>query len=1160
MHEVIHAYTANIARAILKTDKIFEKEVENLYKIARLTVAKDLSKYVRNQVSGKESEYHDDLITAIFRYVKEFHGLDTATAAGVDLNLMIQKVKENTGYSPDFDEFIEKYIYGLKNQDELLSEGLSSVHFAAVLNNIKTGEQQFNNREYKSVLYKLLQEFRAALQRAYDYAQESLYARKQFKTALDDLEFLISNFDELFSNSEDLDFTPDPYEDNVDLKIDLKLPNQSKKLNTKIIRNLLSTLSRRKDIQTLKDVREYITRVNKHLKPEKQLGDSYAHAVLKGIIRDRVETADAKIIQKNSLAYAKKQKAYENNFKYRKDVDNFAAVDVEALNRDQRHGYVSGFSKLVTGGIPTQKETNIMINFGKVAPAKQELLPVADKLHKTYIGYKNDKWDISKAMNAGLFTSVISKFDTVVGDKIFKNIYSDLMGGFTKSIKESTDLSKKVNEIADKHRLNQTEISEVGMYGRIFATKSDPNNKVEWLNEIKENAKFVTESADNKLQAWENDNYNGKLTKKEIEAELEAAKAIEAKVNKAVKMEGILSKGQQQVYDTIREFTSKYENDFERNAVGVWGDEGYEHLFNYFPSIAGGKAVGEFQSEDDLITERANDLFDAVNKNEAGPDKTTVAGKASKSKESRKNAKGYYYDFDATNIASKHSKNMLLDLYTSTEFKKLNRLLKDSKFRQAMSPTLIKSLTKQIQHIAGAGGRQEVSKGWNGIAKMREALYTSAIATTGQFFLQAVSGVANATILTLATAKNPKQGAKNLSKALSAAGQVVYAGARDKKTNEFYNFMVENGLGIQIRDVFFERYFKPSEHKSLLAGKAGKIGQIFQNTTEAPTRWGDKYAAAAVFFSAYFNAGGTIENPDKDAIIRAEREVAVLQGMSDVNFSASIFRPKDKGWRTVMTMLYAFKSFALNSELALLYSLKNAPSSPEARKIAAAQVSSVLAYRLLQGYVVSTMYKAAAQYLADAGDDEEDEKRFSWMKDIFWNSMWDMLLGGYAPAFVDGIFRYWFNKNQGFGAFTPENGEEFNKYLDSPLYSAKDASALYKGLLGPGYSDIAEAVIDGIDLDHSTFEEDGDWEKESKRQDKAELWALGLIGTAIGASTKVPFRGDAKRIMEKTINERKGKAFRQKGLGGGGSGEIGEEQFVFPDGPIEPTEPNLEEQ
>src|SRR6185369_15017990 len=290
-------------------------------------------------------------------------------------------------------------------------------------------------------------------------------------------------------------------------RIDLKR-SAGNKLNIKIINNVVGTLAKRKDIQTLKDVRDYIARINKHLGLSKQLGDSYAKAVLKGIVNERVAIVDAKAIQKNSFEYAKKQSEYNTNFRYNKDVNDFAAVSIDDLNKTDRQAFVSGFTKLVTGRIPTNKEYNVMINFGKKEVAKKALMPIASQLHLTY---KNNLEHYVKTI---LFSTIISKFNKIVGDKFSKNIYVNLMEGYAKATEDSVSHSRKVNEIADKNRLNHHDLTTVGMYGRVFSTLADPNNKVEWINEIRENAEAVLQAAQDKLKAYEADNYTGDLSEK----------------------------------------------------------------------------------------------------------------------------------------------------------------------------------------------------------------------------------------------------------------------------------------------------------------------------------------------------------------------------------------------------------------------------------------------------------------------------------------------------------------------------------------------------------------------------------------------------------------------------------------------------------------------
>ncbi len=1084
-------------------------------------------------------------------------------------------------YSSQAANAIQQAIYGLTNADELMAEVFSNPQLMVHLATIKLNEtimDGVHKGERKSLLYKW-------------YEQLTGYVKQQLKTvyrkeedyqkaanALDYFMDFIADYDSEFLKGNlqrKTDYSKTPFygawmkdqaetqEDLYDLmSLAVKDKKEGKepikgKLNFKIINNVVGTLSKRKDIQTLKDVRDYIARINKHLGLEKQLGDLYAKAVLKGVIKERLEVVEAKKVQKNATEYGRKQPQYKD-FKFEQDVEHFAAADIDLMNKEQRRDYISGFTKLVHNGIPTQKEYNTMINFGMKEVAKKELMPITKDLHKTYVT------GLEQATNPALFTRIISKFKTIVGDKLLKNIYGGLMLGFSRATTESMEHSKQVNELAAKYNLNHKELSGVAIYGSIFSTVADPANKLEWMAEVDENADHALESAENKLKSHENENYFGKLSLDEIKQELEEAKELVAKIKKLHKMDGILSKGQQAIYDKIREFNTKNEDNFERNA-SMWGDD-YVRRFNYFQTLTAGKAVGDYQSLN-ILDERAKNIFEAVEASEGNPDKSMIPGKAAGAKNARENAKGYFYEYDPTVLAEKHSKDVLLDMYVSAEFKKLNRLMKDNAFRTALGPKLIKSFTRNLQHIASSQSKQTEtqSKLGRSVWKIRDNLYVAAIATSGQFATQAVSGVANAVILT--SSLNPKTGlgTKNLAKALSAAGQVVYNRETDNKMNQFYSFMVKNSLGTNIRNAFLDKYYKPSQYKSKLAGRAGKLAQLGTNITEKPTRWGDEFAAATVFFSTYFDAGGTIEKPNPEAIIRAEAMVGVLQNMSDVNFNAEVFRPKSKAARNFMMTFFAFKMFSINAELSLLYALKNSLHSSEARKVATAQLASVVAYRVTSTYAIGKIYGLAASALAAAwgseGDDEEEKKNFSWWKDIFYQGMWDILLGSYSPSVLDGFMRWWFNNTEGFGTLSKDNGEEFDQFVDSPIFSkSTPAKAVFENLVGPGTNDILKSSVEFMEAYGNKPEDDSDWEKAAKKKDKQDLWVLGFAALVYGGMSGLPFRGDVKRILEKTKGQIKSNNYVEKNSGGGGSGESNEEEFVFPDGPSEATEGYFEEQ
>lgn len=1194
LHEIIHGHMSVLAQARFKTDTTFANTVNNLYDKTIIAITNAAIDHVNNMLRGrKNSEYTQNVMDAFFNYAETFYGKEDADKAE---RALLYTLFERSGIAPisqkdynyslvaDGSERIKKTItyfaYGLSNAHELLAEGMANPAFARLLSSIDIGGPKQVVKKRTTVLSQLFNALRKSisgiaggLSSLYkELGVKSDHLESQFNSAFDALDFIISEYSDLYDQEQysELRDYADPnyhlgslnwYMDTHGLtrggaievrkehaKEYLASPytyltpeyrttetpddtqHKPKKVNQKIINNIYKTLLKRtKEIKSQEDVQNYVDRVNKHLPTTKQLGDTYTRRIWNRIKKERGMEAQAIKLQKLCIDLLQRHKDWQTPHR-KATVESWASVDIKKLTPEQRSIYIGGLMELVYNGVPNHVAQNLVITHGMKEQAKTALLPIAPKLHKEYLG--NKKVGLEYVTNVTLFTSIISKFNSIVGDKLLKHIYHPLMQNMSHAIRTSTALTQRLNEIAAKNKLSHHDLAEIGMYGRIFATVANPTNKEEWRAEVAVNAEYVVKATEAKLASFENDTFNGRQSEQDIQKEIEVAKNLVKKIEKSGDMLNILSKGQTELYNEVRNFYSEIELDVARNAE-LWNQD-YTPRYNYFPSRAMGNVKGENEK---ILKERADNLWDATTE-ETPIAETTIAAAKAKSKEERYNTENTYYEYDPTITVAHASKNILLDIHTTPEFKKLNRLMKDNEFYNAMGRKLIKSLTNQLKHAARSASKYENKIGWEFAKKFRDNTYSAAITTSPQFFLQAISGIADAAIIT--ARMNPGKSLSNLKRALSASWQII-RGDNQAHNNKFYNFMVDNGLGLNIRDIFFERYFQPKDYHGRFETAIGKFSAKSQYYTESPMRWGDKYAAAAVFFAAYFDAGGTIENPNKDAIIHAERMVGVLQNTSDINFSAQIFRPDNGAGRSIMMMFYAFKSFALNAEISLMYSLQRSGQSAEARKIATSQLASVVAYRTLQGYIASGLYGAIAGALAGGDDDDDkEENRYSKWDEVMYNSLWDILMGGYAPGAVDGIFRYLFNAKVAPKIFEPEDGEEFDRYLDSPIYSQKDAqSALYKNMFGPGYSDALNIVLEGADLTAKweDFEEMGDYDKAETQAQKLQWYAWMFVATMVGATPAVPLRGDIKRAIKKMVTTEKSKAFNQQKAGSFGTTE-----------------------
>lgn len=1112
MHELIHPYTGLFLSRLYQYNKSFSRDINRLHTEVNTAVGlqiKSIFKKFKNFSSLSKDELRflsilDEVVNdqGVFRqWLSRLEGTSTLLS-NKEFDALAQEATEST-----LDN-----IYGLTNPEELISEAYSYSNFAKLLlltPSIKPVGRI--NAKTTNVLYKLYKFLKDFLKTKIKPVKNNLYDR---------ITDVVTKFEFYFSS--------DPYvvvadtasdnlkQSNIERKptnLIKQIEKARKALSKKITNNISSTLEQRKEIKTQKDVADYITRVNARLPKTKQLGDVFVSAIWNKVQAMRKEREQAKTYQTHYLAQARNRKEYATSSKYKQDVEDFALVDIDNLKRSQDRRsdelgiYIQGLGNLAQNGFPSKQAYDVMINKGKKIQIIKELAPIADKLNQNFTKVLQD------AANPASFASIISKYDPKVANTILKNIYGGTMRTMSRSGIESYNFIKHLGHVASSNNMSHKDLVTIGMVGAIFSTKNAPNTK-EWVSEIKENAQFIIDASKTKLEAKKNAKYRGELSEKEIAAEIDYAQEIKNKLDKTQDISQILTPKQKKFYDEFREFSKGKEIEFERNSRGVWGNDSYEPRYNYFPTFAQGKLESGDLRDDPLLKGNSDNLFEALNdKNE---EYNNIYSKKANANHKRIQPKNYFYEYDALAIASRWSKSMLYDVYASTELKAINRVLKDAEFKKHFNARTVDAFTFHLKSISKAGGKYDPTAGpfLRGLMKTRDRLYTATLATSGQLLVQSSSGFVGAAVL--AANLNPLTAMKSFSKAVTAATSAM------GETSKLQKFLEDNGMGIQLRDVLFEKYLTSEDYRKYL--QARKLINKAENATEWALRAGDKMAARLVWFAAYFNAGGTLENPSKDAVLAAERMVGITQNMSDMNFAAPIFKYDTLSKRLLMGMFWAFKSFAINSYINLLYSTRYSWKSKEARQVAATQLGAILAYHTLQVMAIRPLYETIAEAISDSpGDDEDDEdKKQKQLKEIAGESLWEILVGPVVPEILDASARYGFNKLAAPKIFGNDY-EEFDQYKDSPIFSVTDPKDIYKESLGPGFSDLAEGLDMAIilamqaqaDAAFETFEQG-----QKRELDEGVAWR-SIIGTFLGSQRWMLMRGDVKRILNKVSSVKK---------------------------------------
>lgn len=1155
LHELNHGYFELLAHHLNKSDITFSRASAKLYDEAKATLRIKLDTILKKIKENKKLTDEDvRFYKVVLEYVDRFYDAEP-----------IHK-KISSGEIILSSDIISK-LYGFSNFTEFLVEGFSSLPFIDLLSRLPASNSRFSVKKGVSIMKQLIQELRKSLIRAYS----NLGAKysPEVNSVLDQLENLVENFDIIYEEDANRQFKYDPdydlisdgdsrdifyglgYKDisqdildkeresgrikmqNIDenseyFTIDFKLPKQTSsikiKFNKEIINKVSKTLEQRENIKDEKNVLDYVNRINKNLPAEKQLSPLYAKLIFKKISKmrkQREEVVKYKVKVFNEISSMPEYKN-QDNWKFKRDVDMFNAVDINDLSLTEAKKFVGEFSKFYYKAVISKEAYNTAINFGAKKDIVADMATIADKVNDGASSLQN-------VTNASTFSTIVAKYQTGVADKIMKNMYSGIMRAFASANTEAHNLDKILVKLAEKNKLTHSDFVRIGAYGSIFSTVNSPMEKELWKEEVINNASHSYESAKNKLVAYNSGVYKGDLTKEQVTEEVKITKDILDTLSKNVSMDKILSKEQRELYDKIREFSDKHSYDFERNAVAIW-DKDYIPRYNYFPTIADGRTDGDI-TNDELLNEGKDNLNNALTGANPAP-ANNISGKKSGSIEKRTNPKGYYYELDALAISKRHIKNILLDNYGSLEFKIMNRVLDDPKFKQSFSPKLREAFLKSLKNISGATRKfdQDQNSVVKGIMSVRDTLYTTALATMGQSILQASSGFVAAAVIAANT--NPAKATKTFATAFNYSTAMLSGNEKGKK---LLDWIEKNGLGIQMRDIFFEKYLSAEDYRKGATIKGlKKVSTAVNNFNETPMRKGDKWAATMVWFAAFIDAGGTLDNPTEDAVIRAERAVGVMQNMSDMNFSAPLFK-YDSNWKKfAMGMFYAFKSFSLNAEINLIASSRYALSSNEAKKVAAAQFGAILAYRTLQAYIGASLYKSL---LGD--DDDDEEKTYSKGTEILANSIWDSVIGGWMPAMGDSMARWLFNNTLAKGMFK-QDYEEWDQFKNSPIYSTPKAEGAYKTAIGPGFNSMVESTIDltGYLADYYDSEKfENDMAEAEKLEEKNNIKLLKGFGTIIGASGNVPIplRGDIKRIID-TIVRIKKKKQREVGNKGSGSG------------------------
>ncbi len=1153
-HELLHMVTRAAilgmagktkTKFVSKAEKIqdatdeFYADLGQIYKGSVLKFRDELLQMVRDASNGKElTGKQINLLVLVQGYLESRNKSDF-----MNRPLTLEDVE--TIYTNTFGATTQQYrphslMYMFSNPDELLAEAFSNPWAAGILSQLESPTSTTSGgfvsyfRDLMNSLIDLIKTITKEL---------GLDIKPVNNNYFSELTKFVSSVeaDVLKNEQSGLDYSPTHLPDSMLERIRLRLsslhlmakangPKLSKltKAKIKVINAAGRTLWRNKNIKTEQDLQQIVDKINAAATGKAQIAPVETALIWQKIQKYRKELAEAKQLQSDAKVFASTQPEYEKSFAYRSQVNDFTSVDMDELPIAAVRKLKKGIVDLALGGIPAKAAYDI-VNKDKAMKALKTLLPTQGK-------YATDpnifSFKLADLANPATFASILAKYNTPVAQKLFNTIYGGMLEARSMAQKQANAFNDKMHDIVDKMNLNIADFTRAQMYGTAFTTGLSPTNPDYW-GEVTENLDKIILDVLNKIKAIDK-GVEKRTSREQAVAELHIAGELKKTILARKSMSGILTRGQQALYDTFREFIAEHETDAERNARGVWGDDTFNRLHNYTPLKALGRVrTGEFSEDDQLIANpKAQNLWESIFKHTNYGKIQTGQNGATKQ---RMKTKGIYYDNNIMSVANKYAAPLLFDIYATRDLKALNQLLHGAtgnpvsvdgeSIYEIMSPQAVKGLDYQLKSIVGSSGYSdsETPRLLRWLFKQKDLLSTARLATAGQFLVQASSAVPAALIM------NPKGFMRAMS---TLTGMERGYG----KFDTLKEFLSEHGLSIQLRDYLFEKFQTEEDiaAKGLRRG-IGIVGGKLEQIATAPLRKGDKFAARLVWFSAFYANGGTLNKPTRDAVLAAERAVGVLQNMSDVSFSAPMFKGDTPSRRMLIHMFFAFKSFSMNAAINTYYSAKYAINSAEARRVFASNMFMAASYHAAAVYLIKPLYGALADALFGEGGDD-DEKNYNNWDYIKQNTMWDMAVGQVSPTVIDALLRYYYTEGR------EAVDEEFDPIMDSALFSPKTEQGAWAESLGQ-YGDLFNIYRDLFTWGGQNLAESMDLLEDSTDEAQT-ISQYKLLQSAATLIKLFPLRGDVAKLLREGVKREKA---QQKPAKGAGDSEVESEEEFAPE-------------
>lgn len=707
---------------------------------------------------------------------------------------------------------------------------------------------------------------------------------------------------------------------------------------------------------------------------------------------------------------------------------------------------------------------------------------------------------LSKMMTSSLIATNISKYATDMANVLNEHVYGVLKQRVAYIRQQHLATINRFADVIVANGVKEDGLKKLGIVGAIIGTKNNPRtNPVLALNEIKSKIDQIEKAVNNKIAAAEKSNVvdakrvdldEAKTEKKIFDSIKEAMQEVTINQDGTINIpDGVLSKGERAVLEHALGIGAETLPG-HKFASNVFMGKEYEHIFNYVPMSPIGKVDGSDAKSfgDNLIDHLMK--FDGTSFKDEGSYHTDRR---------HDEIRGTYYNFNLGEVMNKYVLRTLYDTHAIPEIQSLSSMMKDQGFIELLGANNVKVLSDSLKSAI------EISRGnfndYNTIVKALEQVRS--LSNAGKLGNILQLGNQYASMLPSIVINHPQGVVKamDVMRKMLVGGKIKLKDGRSVTVSEWVQMY---GQGIQGRDTMFDRMPTAKEYAPIL-GPYRRFEKIADSVTTFVLRKSDAFAAYTNFFAAYFENGGSLEDPrsskSRQAIANAERSTDLLQNISNVAFGPAMLKPTSSEARVLVSLLYTFKSFAVNQSMVGMSALYWSRNSAEARKMTAATAASIAFYWGIKE-VMLAMYGGMLNFAGLIDDDEYEEKMEEKANGriarVAANTLFDFFVG-FVPDPLEGIAKAGLNSAYE-AAYEHVNDETLERF-SKPFFEEKGGPESFIG----GYSPVAELAVDfwNNSIKYSQGDLDGD---------------KFLRDTAIEAilfAKIIPFRGDISMFLRR---------------------------------------------